>query len=230
MPTREMSYQGYLAAAALCQRMRREAGVGEVLEGDVVEGLGAVAGSHAVDVHDDEAELGQGLVGGSGAEGLRHKGALRPGVDVLDDRIFPVGIEVERFGDGAPDVGLAVAALGDEDLGKAEAGGEQGGGVSLVEIEDDLLVVAAAELGDGRPSAERAAARRGRRTDRRPGLRGRSPRERAGRRRRRARGRGGGPRPGAEWALSSRRCRPAGRTCRASRLGRTGGSSRRRGR
>jgi len=38
-----------------------EAGVGQVAPSDVVEGLRPPVGAHAVDLDDDEAELGQGL-------------------------------------------------------------------------------------------------------------------------------------------------------------------------
>ena len=89
-------------------------------------------------------------VGRDRAEGLGDERALRAGVDVLDHRILLGGIEIHGPDDGAPDVGLAVAALGDEDFGKLEAGGEQGGGVALVEIHHHLLVVRAAKLRDRR--------------------------------------------------------------------------------
>ena len=65
-----------------------EAGVLDVLPRDVVEGLRAVARPHAVDLHDDEPDFGLRLHLVERGERLRHERALRPGVDVLDDRIL----------------------------------------------------------------------------------------------------------------------------------------------
>ena len=59
----------------------------------------------------------------AGAEGLGDERALRAGVDLLDDRVLLGRIEVLGPADDAPDVRLAVAALGDEDLGRLPAAG-----------------------------------------------------------------------------------------------------------
>ena len=59
MPTRVMSYARVLRRDRLVpQDAIGEAGVAEVLPRDVVERLRAIRRAHAVDLHDDEAELG----------------------------------------------------------------------------------------------------------------------------------------------------------------------------
>ncbi len=73
-----------------------KAGVLQVLPADVVERLRAVRRPHAVDLHDDEPEIGQRGVAVERAERLRHERALRPGVDALDHRILLVRVEVPR--------------------------------------------------------------------------------------------------------------------------------------
>src|SRR6185437_12492303 len=65
-------------------------------------------------------------------------------------RILLRGIEVHRLDNDAPDIGLAVAAFGDEDFGEVEAGGEKRGSVALIEVGDYFLVFGAAELRDRR--------------------------------------------------------------------------------
>ena len=60
MPTRLMSYYGYLLRRGLVpEDAVGEAGVLEVVPADVVERLGAVGRPHAVHLHDDEAQVGQ---------------------------------------------------------------------------------------------------------------------------------------------------------------------------
>ena len=70
-------------------------------------------------------------VAGDRAERLGHEGALRPGVDLLDHRVLLGRIEIGGPDDDAPDIGLAVAALGDEDFGASAARGEQRRGVAF---------------------------------------------------------------------------------------------------
>ena len=98
-----------------------EAGVLEVVPADVVKRLGAIGRPHAVDLHDDETQVGQRREPADRAERLGNERALRAGVDLLDDRVFLGRIEVLGPADDAPDVGLAVAALGDEHLGRLPA-------------------------------------------------------------------------------------------------------------
>src|SRR5690606_10937870 len=112
----------------------RETGIAQVLPGHVVEGLGPVGGAHAVDLHDDEAVVGQFLhahhlvaaaVVAERPAGLGHAGIVRAGVDVLDYRVAPRGVVVAGPHHQAPDVGGPVAALGHEHLGRLPAGGQQ---------------------------------------------------------------------------------------------------------
>jgi hypothetical protein len=85
--------------------------------------LRAPVGAHAVDLDDDEAELG---------EFLRAARARRPSAraapcgrrrSVLDHRVRRADRSWSGDADDAPDVGRAVAALGDEALGRAPAAG-----------------------------------------------------------------------------------------------------------
>ena len=65
MPTRVRSMYGYFCGGRLDpEDAVGKAGVAEVLPADVVERLGAVGRAHAVDLHDDEAQLGQRLLAG----------------------------------------------------------------------------------------------------------------------------------------------------------------------
>jgi hypothetical protein len=70
--------------------------------------LGAIRGAHTIHLHHDESELSQRLHADLRAEGLRHEGSLRPGIDVFNDRILFRRIEVCRPYDYAPDIGLAI--------------------------------------------------------------------------------------------------------------------------
>ena len=54
------------------------------------------------------------LILAGGAEALRDKRILRAGINVLEDRVLLGRVEVLRPGDDAPNIGLGVAALGDE--------------------------------------------------------------------------------------------------------------------
>src|SRR4029079_1159623 len=85
----------------------RKTGVLDVLPGDVVESLREIAGAHAVDLPDNEADLGQRLHLVEGGERLRDERAVRPGLDVLDDRILPARIEIRWTVDHPEDVGDA---------------------------------------------------------------------------------------------------------------------------
>ena len=62
----------------------------DVLPGNVVEGLGPVRGSHAIDLSHDETQLRRGLEPPLGPEGLGHEGAVGASVDVFDElqRLF----------------------------------------------------------------------------------------------------------------------------------------------
>ena len=125
-----------------------KAGVLEVVPADVVERLGSIGRPHAVHLHDDEAQVGQRSESPRGAEGLGDVRALGAGVDALDDRIFLRGVEIPGPADDAPDVGLAVAALGDEDLGRPPAAGLERRDIRLLELADELAVLDAAQLVD----------------------------------------------------------------------------------
>ena len=92
-------------------------------------------------------KLGQRLIPLPAAERLGHERALRPGVDRLDDRILLARVEIARPADDAPDVGLAVAALGDEHLERLPARSRSAPTMSaFFQLADELAVVGAAQL------------------------------------------------------------------------------------
>ena len=65
-----------------------KAGILEVFPADIVEGLAAMIGAHAVEFDDDEAEFGEDVVIEQAAEILGGEGAVRSGIDVFDDGVF----------------------------------------------------------------------------------------------------------------------------------------------
>ena len=79
----------------------------------LVERLRSPRRAHAVDLDDDEAELGERLrVAARRREAAAADAAgLRPGIDVVDDRILLRRIEVRRHVHQAVEIGLAVARL-----------------------------------------------------------------------------------------------------------------------
>ena len=99
-----------------------EAGILEVLIAHLLELLATPRGAHAVELHDDEAELGQrGHIPVEGLEGLRRIGIARTGIDVLDDRVFLRRVEIGGTLDDAPHRGFAIAARGNKDFGSLPA-------------------------------------------------------------------------------------------------------------
>ena len=143
-----MSYQGYLGGDRLVpEDPIRETGVLDVLPRDVVESLRAIARAHAVDLHDDEADLGKRLHLVERCERLRDERAVRPGVDVLDDRILPARIEIRWTVDHAVDVGDAVASLGGEGFRRLPAGARQLGNAAPLELRHERSVGPAMQLG-----------------------------------------------------------------------------------
>ena len=151
MPTRVRSMLGYLAAAAFIHTMR--SGKPEsprFFQQTSWNFLERLRGAHAVDLHDDEAQLGEGLLPELGAEALGHERRLRPGVDLLDDRVFLCRIEIRRPDDDAVNVGLPVAALGHEPLRGAPAGLEQRAPIGPFQVADQPAIARAAQLGDRR--------------------------------------------------------------------------------
>ena len=151
MPTRVRSIHGYFAAAAFIQRMRSgKPASPRFFQQTSWNAFDRQLRPHAVDLHDDEAELGQRLRPVERRERLGHERALRPGVDLLDHRILLRRVEVRRPVDHAVDVGLAVAPLGDEPLGRLPAGRPQGRRVGLLQLADQRAVLGAAQLGDRR--------------------------------------------------------------------------------
>ena len=125
-----------------------KAGVLDVVPADVVERLRSVGRPHAVHLDDDEAEVRQRREPPPGAERLGNERALRAGIDALDDRVFPRRVEVLGPADDAPDVRLAVATLGHEDLGRTPAAGLERRDVGLLEFADELAILGASKLVD----------------------------------------------------------------------------------
>jgi hypothetical protein len=79
---------------------------------------GPTGRSHAVDLHDDKARIGQRGKPPLGAKGLGNERALRPRINLFNDRIFFRRIEGPWTTDDAPNIGLPVAAFRTENLGR----------------------------------------------------------------------------------------------------------------
>src|SRR5262249_22597597 len=126
----------------------REAAIAEILVRDVVEGARAIVRAHAVDLHYDEAELGERLRGH--AELLRHERSLRAVVDVLDDRVLLRGIEIRGLVDHAPDVGPAVAALRAERLGHLPSRFDRWRCVAMFQLHHLRSILSAMQLANRR--------------------------------------------------------------------------------
>src|SRR5690348_16638381 len=71
-----------------------ETGVFEVFPANVVEGFGTIRCAHAIDLHNDKAEISQRGEAAGAAEGLRDVRSLGASVDLFEDRIFFVGVEI----------------------------------------------------------------------------------------------------------------------------------------
>ena len=117
-----------------------EAGVFDVVPAHVVKRLGSIRRPHAVDLDHDETQVGERGEPVGGAEGLGDERALRPRIDLLDDRVLVRWIKVFGPADNAPDVRLAIAPLGDEDLGRLPAAGLERGRVGLVDLAYQVAV------------------------------------------------------------------------------------------
>ena len=88
---------------------------------------------------------------------------MRSGVDVFDNGVFFGGIKVRGFDEDAVDVGLAIAAFGDEAFGHGPASGEEFGSIGFFQFADEAAIAAAAQFVDGRhigagPGVDEAAA------------------------------------------------------------------------
>ena len=138
-------YGYFLAAALHPQDAVGKTGVAEVFPADVVKFLRAVRRAHAVDLHDDEAQLGQSprvpvkqrFVG----KRLGHERILRPGVNVFDrPGIFSSDRNFVGRQNHAVNVGHAVAAFGDKPFRRLPAGGDQRRVVGLFQVANQLAV------------------------------------------------------------------------------------------
>src|SRR5690349_1964731 len=81
-----------------------------------MEFFGALRRPHAIDLHDDEALVGESLWSVRSAKPLWDKRAMRSGVNAFDHRIRPGRIEVARAVNDAVNVRGAIAAFGNERL------------------------------------------------------------------------------------------------------------------
>ena len=97
---------------------------------------------HPVDLDDDEAELGERLrIAARRRERAAADAAgLRPGIDVVDDRILLRRIERGRLVHQAVEIGHAVARLHGDRRRRLPAGGQQPRDVGLLERQDQLAI------------------------------------------------------------------------------------------
>ncbi len=125
-----------------------QTGVSQILTADVMECLGAIGGSHSIDLYNDETQFGQRLLAVIGRKPLRHKRVLRAGVNVLDHRVTALWIKRGGTPDDTVDVGAIVPALGHEPFGNLPASGQQGGHVGAFQFADQRSVCAAPQFHD----------------------------------------------------------------------------------
>jgi hypothetical protein len=90
------------------------------------------------DLDDDEPQLGQLLVSGTGGERVRHAFLLRTGVTMNDDWVALLRVEIERLPHIAVQVRDAVGGLHDECLGHLPADLIQPGQIALLKLQDFL--------------------------------------------------------------------------------------------
>ena len=128
-----------------------QSGILQVLVAHLLELAGAERGGHGVELHHDEAQLGQlGHAPVPGAERLGHVLVAGAAVDVLDDGVLLLRVEVRGAQDDAPHVGDAVAAWGHEHLRGRPALGLEARDVGRLQRAQHLAVLAGAQHGDGR--------------------------------------------------------------------------------
>ena len=109
----------------------------------VVECLGAERRAHRVELDDEEPKLGEGGVRAADRRRERpvaDRTGLRPGIDVVDDRIAPAAVDLRRAVHQAIEIGDAVARLDGERNWKAPAEGEQAAGVGTLQLAHECAV------------------------------------------------------------------------------------------
>ena len=157
MPTRVMSYHGYFAATAWCQRMRSgKPASARFFQATSWNALDRLRRPHAVDLHHDEAELRHAPAGSARrrtswarrSPAGRRRSARSPGTSSRDrssiGRTMMPQMSV-----------LPSRAFGDEHLGRAPAGGEQRRHVALLERHHERLsAVRCSSVTGGRSTRE----------------------------------------------------------------------------
>ncbi len=111
-----------------------EPGVTDVFPAHVVKRFRTIGGAHAVDLHHDESHLRQFLHAHDGTEAFGRKSRMRPGVDVLNNRIFLGGIVIRGPHDDAVNVGDAVAPARHKRFRRAPSGLRQCRNVGFLQI------------------------------------------------------------------------------------------------
>lgn len=108
-----------------------------------MEGAGAVVGTHAVDLSNDEAQLRERLC--PPREGFRDEGAVGPSIDILHNRVCLRRVEIGWQVDHAPDISFAVAPLGMETERRLPACGDELGNVGRLDLLELGIVAGAVE-------------------------------------------------------------------------------------
>ena len=93
-------------------------GICQVVPANIVKRLRAIGRAHAVHLHDDETQIVERSPAVRGTKRLGNVRIVRARVDVLDDRVLFVRVEVRWPTDNAPNIGRAVAPLGDKHFGR----------------------------------------------------------------------------------------------------------------
>ena len=110
--------------------------------------LRAVVCTHTVNLHYHEAQFREPL--SARGEGFGHKRTLRSCIDIFNDGIFLPRIEVGWLVDHAPDIGLVIPALGNEDLRCVPSCFDQFVNVALLKNRELLVILHAIERHGGR--------------------------------------------------------------------------------
>ena len=105
-----------------------------------MERLGSVGRAHAVHLNNHEAKISQVCEPSLGAKRFWCERSLWTGVDLFNHRILLLGIESARSANDAPNVGLAVAPLRNEDFGRRPTLSPQFRNVGFLEPNDQFAV------------------------------------------------------------------------------------------
>lgn len=142
---------GTLGSRLYPQLTVRESGILKVLIAHILKLLATIAGTHGIELYDNETQLGQR----SGLpvvrrEALRRIGIAGPCVDILDNGVLTGRIEIGGPLNDTPHIGLAITSLGFEHLRCHPSVGGQPGDVGRLQSLEQPTVLTTAQHSDRR--------------------------------------------------------------------------------